>query len=288
MSFLNSRRGFLIASASAAAVGLAACDAVSVAPTYGGDGSNGPVLSFEKAVAKPSTASSFLNDVTGEKLRHFDSIWFVNKSRFGAYSQTLAILEPDQKGVANTVWRMKHRFDVSTGREREERYFTTTPKGLFTLDPNRMYRDYQSQQWDGADMPFAMFWDYVYPNGRPTGIAFHAATGVNEYFVGIRASGGCIRTKLDDSEEIWNLARNNHAGPVPVFEPRNPHGILQYNSDGSVRKKDGYRILIVVEDNDNILWEPFVSEASWGFETKRNQSLANSVDHEELVAGGQN
>lgn len=281
-------RRLMLSSAGVSLLALVSgCATTSAFSTFAPDTSNGPVLVFDDAVATPKGREGFVDDLTGEKLKFFDLIFFVNKSAYGAYSQTLKILKPDTPGVENTAWRVIRTMDVSTGREMEERYFTTTPRGIFTLDPDRRYVDYQSRQWDGAEMPFTMFWDYIYPNGRPTGIAFHAATGINEHFLGIRASGGCIRTSMDESEELFDLVAQ-HRGAIPDFQERDPRGLLQYTSSGEVKMKHAFKVLVIVEDNEHIDWQPFVRDAIWERREARNQTLKDNPSYFELVQAGQN
>ncbi len=287
MSPLVSRRTFLATAASVSLVGVSGCNEPRYSAQFSGTAEDGPILAFDDAIAVPGSDESFIHHLSGEKLRHFDALFFVNKSAYGVYAQTLKILKPDSPGEENTVWRVRETIDVSTGREMEERYFTTTPRGIFTLDPYRRYEEYQSVQWDGADMPFAMFWDYIYPDGRPTGIAFHAATGVNEHYIGIRASGGCIRTKMDDAKRLFEMV-DGYRGKIPDFQDRDPRGLLQYDDDGAVVTKNAFKILVAVEDNENIVWNPFVREEIWERRLGNKRILRDNPSFFELVDAGQN
>ena len=55
-----------------------------------------PVLRFDDAIAMAKGDDSFITHLTGDKLKFFDAIYFVNKSPYGVYAQTLKILEPDE------------------------------------------------------------------------------------------------------------------------------------------------------------------------------------------------
>ena len=287
MAMKISRRTVLASTAGLVTLSLAACSSVDETTEMDPAVLGRPILRFDDAIAMAKGDDSFITHLTGDKLKFFDAMYFVNKSPYGVYAQTLKILEPDELGEANTTWRVTQTFDVSTGREAEERYFTTTPRGIFTFDPHRRYRDYQSRQWDGAEMPFAMFWDYIYPNGRPTGIAFHAATGVNEHYVGIRASGGCIRTTMEDSERLFNMV-GDRRGAIPDFKDMDPTAVLQVDDEGDVLMKDAFKILIVVEENDNIDWQPFVRDEVWQRRLDNKKTFRLNPSLYELVEGGQN
>ncbi len=145
------------------------------------------------------------------------------------------------------------RWLVSTGRERRERYFTETPTGLFRLDKNRFYTFVRSYQWNGAAMPYAMFFDWDYAT-RKTGYAIHAAGRSTHRRLGRRASGGCIRLALDHSRALFKRIRENHAGMVPEFPFDYAAGLTK--SDGTMVRdesgapilKPGYRVLVVIDD----------------------------------------
>lgn len=130
----------------------------------------------------------------------------INKAAKGPDAQTLKVFE-------NGVEILKEK--ISTGREKEEKaksgrtYFSTTPKGFFR--PTKVYRDYMSYTWQ-APMPNSVFFI--------GGIAIHA-TG-NSYYkdLGTRASGGCIRTKLETSkiirEKVMDTGRGSQQGQFKV------------------------------------------------------------------------
>jgi hypothetical protein len=132
----------------------------------------------------------------------------INKAAKGADAQTLRIFE-------NGIETLREK--ISTGREKEEKaksgrtYFSTTPKGYFR--PTKIYRDYMSYTWQ-APMPNAVF--------LVGGIAIHA-TGQSYYpDLGKRASGGCIRTKLEISklirEKVMDTGRGSQPGQFSVVK----------------------------------------------------------------------
>src|SRR5690606_31032066 len=89
-------------------------------------------------------------------------------------------------------------YDVSTGTEEVKettsgrRYVATTPVGIFR--PTRAYKDYMSRTFLSAPMTWAVFF-----NG---GIALHSTTTSQYARLGKRASGGCVRLRLDEAEEL--------------------------------------------------------------------------------------
>lgn len=131
----------------------------------------------------------------------------VNKRASGGDAQTLKIFE-------NGVETFKTK--ISTGRENTEvaasgrKYLSTTPKGFFRF--TKMYTDYLSYTWN-APMPNATFFI--------GGIAIHATTKSHYAELGTRASGGCVRTKLEESkmirEKIMETGRGAMAGMFKVI-----------------------------------------------------------------------
>jgi lipoprotein-anchoring transpeptidase ErfK/SrfK len=130
----------------------------------------------------------------------------------------LLLVDKSPKGASPTAQtltvyldgRYFGQFTVSTGRERPElaasgrQYFSRTPVGDFRIQ--KMVKDYWSNTWK-SPMPFSIFFI--------GGIAFHAT--IPKYYdqLGSRASGGCVRMTLEDSETLWNLV--NQMGPKNVL-----------------------------------------------------------------------
>ncbi len=150
----------------------------------------------------------------------------VNKASKGAEAQTLKVFQNgaikkltekrsitktvNGKKVTETVIELKDAVKISTGREKTETaksgrtYISTTPKGFFR--PTSVYEMYYSNTWK-ADMPNAVFFI--------GGIAIHATSQSHYAELGTRASGGCVRTRLETSEEIRKLVMDSGRGSQP-------------------------------------------------------------------------
>lgn len=155
------------------------------------------VVSEMKAVVTPGLN----NEGVARAVQTHRLVIAINKAAKGPDAQTLRIFE-------NGVEVLKEK--ISTGREKEEKaksgrvYFSTTPKGFFR--PTKVYRDYMSYTWQ-APMPNAVFFI--------GGIAVHA-TGKSHYpELGTRASGGCVRTKLEISKLIREKVMETGKGKEP-------------------------------------------------------------------------
>ena len=122
----------------------------------------------------------------------------VNKAARGAGAQTLTVYE-------NGIEVLKTK--VSTGKEERvtstsgRTYLSITPKGFFR--PTKMYTDYLSFAWK-SQMPNAVFFI--------NGIAIHATATTQYPKLGTRASGGCVRTTLEDSKKIRELVMESGKG----------------------------------------------------------------------------
>lgn len=186
--------------------------------------------------------------VRAELFAYFDLYLYVNKAPKGVWAQRMFVFERQPNGR----FRQLFRWLSSTGREKNERYFTTTPVGIFKLDPGRMRTMYYSVQWGGVAMPFAMFLDFSYAS-RKSGIAIHGTSGRTENRLGRRASGGCIRLAEDNARMLYYLIRTNYAGMVPefAFDRNRGHtskiGELLRDENGNVVMKPGYRVLLIVD-----------------------------------------
>jgi hypothetical protein len=132
----------------------------------------------------------------------------INKSTKGPDAQTLTMYE-------NGVEILKEK--ISTGRERQETavsgkvYLSTTPLGYFR--PTKMYTDYLSYTWN-AQMPNAVFFI--------GGIAIHATSPSYYHQLGQRASGGCIRTRIETSklvrEKVMDSGRGSQEGQYKIVK----------------------------------------------------------------------
>lgn len=155
--------------------------------------------------------------------------------------------------LPNGNFHLRRRWPASTGREQQEKYFTTTPTGVYKLDPDRFFRRHISKVWDGVPMPYAMFLDYAYNNGhRLSGIAIH---GTNSHgHLGSRASGGCIRLAMEHARKLFYVIQDYYTGAVPKFawDDIEGHtsrtGELRFDEEGNVVMEHGYRVLLIVDN----------------------------------------
>jgi lipoprotein-anchoring transpeptidase ErfK/SrfK len=179
---------------------------------------------------------------------YFDEFLYVSKAAGGAWAQHLYMFHKSASG--ELVY--EQAFPVSTGREQQEKYFTSTPTGMFELDPNRFDRVHFSHRWHGAAMPWAMFLDYTI-HGHATGIAMHSAE-THAYELGKRASGGCVRLPPEKAEELFKRFQAEERGLVPVFAFDDSRattftdGSMVRDASGNVELQDGYRVLLFIED----------------------------------------
>jgi lipoprotein-anchoring transpeptidase ErfK/SrfK len=142
-----------------------------------------------------------------------------NKSANNPLGQTLRVFQNGSiLPLSYTTLNSRETFtkdavDISTGREKEEvaesgrSYFSSTPKGFFR--PQRIYENYYSITW-AADMPNAVFMCQNF--ARECGIAIHATSKSHYAELGTKASGGCVRTRLDISQQIRKLVMDSGLG----------------------------------------------------------------------------
>ncbi len=189
--------------------------------------------------------------VPGELASYFNTILYVSKASSGPWAQRMFVFQRDAYGEFIPV----DQFAVSTGREKQERYFTATPTGIFKLDPGRMFRMHRSKTWDNAPMPYAMFLDVTYRE-RATGIALHAAPGKGGHAaLGRRASGGCVRMPAGKVKQLFEeIQQGMHGGMVPEFawdEARgrtSTDGVMERDVWGAPVLKPGVGVLLVIEN----------------------------------------
>lgn len=134
----------------------------------------------------------------GQVIRDNRLVIVINKAARGTEAQTMKVYENGIEVLTTKVSTGKEeRVTATSGRT----YVSTTPNGFFR--PTKMYTDYLSYTWN-APMPNAVF--YI------GGIAIHA-TGTSNYSkLGSRASGGCVRTTLEDSKKIRELVMESGKG----------------------------------------------------------------------------
>ncbi|HXC54466.1 MAG TPA: L,D-transpeptidase [Rhizomicrobium sp.] len=205
----------------------------------------------DPALALQADAANRLRaKIPAELYSYFDVYLYVSKAAAGSLAQHLYMFHKD---AANGLV-FEQSFPVSTGRERHERYFTSTPDGLFELDPNRFERVHYSHTWHGAAMPFAMFLDATI-HGRQTGVALHSAS-VHVAELGSRASGGCVRLPPEKAAELFQRFQAEEHGMVPIFAYDAAHrrtsgdGMVLRDAGGRPLLTPGYRVLLFIEDYD--------------------------------------
>lgn len=196
---------------------------------------------------------------------YFDLYLYVSKATSGALAQRMFIFErgPDQLIHPTVQWL------VSTGRERREKYFTTTPEGIYKLDIDRMHRMWWSRRWD-APMPFAIFFDYTIKSGK-AGLAVHATPShIDE--LGRRASGGCVRLHPEHARALFErLSRPESRGLVPVFafKPELSRtardGEVLRNEKGGLVLQAGLKVLLIIENFDGVpaIYAPLVAASEF-------------------------
>ncbi len=186
--------------------------------------------------------------VPSELYSYFDVFLYVSKAARGTLAQRMYVFHKNARGDV----LFEQTFPVSTGRERHEKYFTTTPVGLFQLDPNRFKRYHYSRTWH-AGMPYSMFLNATL-RGRQTGIALHSA-GVHVAELGQRASGGCVRLPPDKAAELFKRFQAEERGFVPLFafdaaaNRTSQYGRLVRDASGNPVMYYGYKVLLIIEDH---------------------------------------
>jgi lipoprotein-anchoring transpeptidase ErfK/SrfK len=196
----------------------------------------------------PNVAARVRESVPGEFLNYFDVVLYVSKSADGPWAQHMFVFHRADSG--NLVY--EQNFPVSTGREQHEKYFTSTPTGIFELDPDRFDPMHYSHTWHGAPMAWAMFLDYTH-NFRQVGIALHSA-GEHIADLGHRASGGCVRLPPDLAGVLFHRFQSQEQGEVPVLTFDQSRGTTSVvgemvrGADGRPEMKSGYKVLLLIQD----------------------------------------
>jgi hypothetical protein len=215
----------------------------------GGQQKSAPVAAPDPQLAMVSDAAGRLRGkIPANLYQYFDVYLYVSKAAEGSLAQHLYMFHKD--AANNLVY--EENFPVSTGRERHERYFTSTPVGLFQLDPNRFEVSHYSRTWN-ARMPWAMFLNATL-HGRQTGVALHSSGEAHAALLGQRASGGCVRLPPEKAAELFRRFQNGEQGMVPVFaydsanNRTNGDGAIERDSSGDPILVPGYRVLVFIED----------------------------------------
>jgi hypothetical protein len=206
-----------------------------------------PRIAQDAPLVEPDGVAQRVRDIVPSELfGYFDLYLYVSKAASGPWAQHMVVFRETDSGRL----QFEDRFAVSTGRERQEKYFTSTPAGLFELDPDRFDRVHYSHRWNNAPMPWAMFLDYTI-NGHETGVALHSADG-HAADLGHRASGGCVRLPPEKAQELFERIQRTEIGRVPVFamdgSTTDKLGHIVRNEDGSPLFTQGYKVLLIIED----------------------------------------
>ncbi len=195
-----------------------------------------------------AVAARLKDSVPRELFGYFDLYLYVSKAAHGPWAQHMFLFHKNDDG--DLVYEQS--LPVSTGRERHEKYFTTTPTGIFQFDPARFHRVHYSREWHHAPMPWAMFLKWQI-HGRMTGIAVHSGVGhVAE--LGHRASGGCIRLPPRAARLLFKRIQREEYGDVPVFafdpdrDRTNTQGLILREANGDPILTSGYRVLLLVQN----------------------------------------
>ena len=134
---------------------------------------------------------------------------------------------------APIVWK------ISSGRSGYE-----TPTGRFIMQ--RMDADHFSDEYDGAPMPYAIFFS--------RGLAIH---GTTQGGLGRPASHGCVRLSVDNARELYEWVEQYGAGPIEITGDATSVARLQ-DDEPPPRRKGGKRSSR--RDNND---EPFISDRDY-------------------------
>ncbi len=202
-------------------------------------------------------ALRMLAQLPPEIVTHFELFLYVSKADEGPWAQQMYVFDKDEGVGGIPRFTLLHQWFVSTGRETEEinargeLMSTSTPQGLFKLDPDRFYRRYWSSQWDQA-MPWTMFFDYQ-NRGNMTGLAIHGTVPETLTELGSRASAGCIRLAPENAKTLYRLVRRSYAGYVPRFAidrtgTMSSEGIILRNRKGNPRMEQGFKVIVFIDN----------------------------------------
>ena len=121
----------------------------------------------------------------------------------GTAAQAAISIQIDKNAQRMTVavdGQTRYVWPVSTGRPGYD-----TPNGTFKV--NRMDADHQSQEWDGAPMPYTMFFDL-------RGHAIHGFSDVKH--LGLPVSHGCVRLAPPNAAALFALVHAQGMGQTTV------------------------------------------------------------------------
>jgi lipoprotein-anchoring transpeptidase ErfK/SrfK len=193
--------------------------------------------------------------LTQELYDNFSLFLYVSKANHGPWSQRMFVFDKEASGDL----KLLYSFPVSTGAEvamaspSGRILHTSTTPGYYELDPGRMYRRYHSSEWDHP-MPYAMFFNWEH-DGLQTGLAIHSAVGEDVALLGRRASAGCVRLHPQNARLLFTLIKRNYRGQAPRFayDARTAtmanNGFLMHGKDGKLQYAEGYKVLVLIENN---------------------------------------
>jgi lipoprotein-anchoring transpeptidase ErfK/SrfK len=110
---------------------------------------------------------------------------------------------PTQTMTVRVDGAVRHTFPVSTGRKGY-----TTPAGAYGVE--RMYRKYHSKKYDGAPMPYSIFFH--------GGFAIHGTTDIKR--LGKIASHGCVRLHPDNAKTLFALVQDIGSDKTHIWVKR--------------------------------------------------------------------
>jgi hypothetical protein len=209
---------------------------------------NTPLVAADTTDLANAVALRVRDSVPSNLFQYFDVYLYVSKAAQGPWAQHMFIFHR----AADRHLVFEQSVPVSTGRERHEKYFTSTPTGLFELDPNRFDANHRSHRWHNAPMPWAMFLDYTI-NNHLAGVALHSGIG-HVPLLGQRASGGCVRLPPETAQMLFKRFQAEEHGMVPVFAFNGSHsttltdGTLELDASGGPVMVPGYKVLLIIQD----------------------------------------
>ncbi len=193
--------------------------------------------------------------LTRELYQNFTLFLYVSKADHGPWQQRMFVFAKEDNGDL----KLRYAFPVSTGKEvpalgpSGAMLQTKTTAGFYQLDPERMYKRYTSSEWQHK-MPYAMFFNWEH-DGYQTGLAIHSAVGDDIQLLGKRASAGCVRLHPQNAELLFRMIKNNYRGLTPRFAydrrtaTMSNEGLLMHDKAGNIQYTDGYRVLVLIENN---------------------------------------
>ena len=203
---------------------------------------------IEQVVAQGNVKKGISPATVQRLIQENKLVILVNKAAAGPGAQTLNMYEEGVKTFTTKISTgLETRVTATSGRS----YVRTTPVGYFR--PVNVYTMYFSNTWR-SDMPNAVF--------LVGGIAIHATPrdAAHQGMLGKRASGGCVRTKLEDSLFIRNKVMDSGNGSAEgtfrtVTESHRRWKVTDSNrvSVPAIRRADGVRTGAMMNSWDTVV-----------------------------------